>query len=180
MKNTTKNIIQSFIIVPLVATTLTMNTVTVAINEAVAKATAADVSPEEMAAQAARQEKAAKIDAYFGKYDLPLTGHGMQFVLTAEKYDLDPFLLPALAMRESTGGKFMRNNNAFGWGTAKFKDLDEAIEVVGSHLGGTQPTTAKYYADKPLEKVLYAYNSVIPSYKTDIIGIMAKIGKMEA
>lgn len=181
MKNTTKRIIQSFIIVPLVASSLSMNTFTVAINEAVAKVTAADASMslEDIAAQQAREEKAAKIDAYFAQYDLPLTGYGMQFVLTAEKNGLEWNLLPAIAMRESTGGKFMRGNNSFGWGTAKFKDLNEGIAIVGAHLGGNMPTTAKYYANKTLEKKLSAYNSVIPPYTAEIKSIMSKIEKIQ-
>ena len=186
MKHTAKNIIHSFIIVPLVATSLSMNTFTVSVNEAVSKiaASAETKSPEELALQADREAKAAKIDAYFAQYDLPLAGHGMQFVLTAEKYDLDVNLLPALAMRESTGGKFLIKGtfNPFGWngGKTKFKDFNEAIEVVGSHLGGTNPKTQRYYADKDITGILKAYNSVIPAYKTEILGIMSKIDKMEA
>ncbi len=186
MTTTTKKLIQSFIIVPLVATTLSMNTFTASINEAVLKATSAEtaMSPEELKLQAERESNAAKIDAYFEKYDLPLAGHGMQFVLAAEKYDLDVNLLPAIAMRESTGGKFLIKGtfNPFGWngGKTKFKDFDEAIDVVGSHLGGTNERTQKYYANKDITGILKAYNSVIPAYKTEILGIMTKIDKMDA
>ncbi len=186
MKNTTKQLINSFIIVPLVATTISMNAFTASINDAVSKMTATDttLSVEELKLQADREEKAAKIDAYFAKYDLPLAGHGMQFVLTAEKYDLDWQLLPAIAMRESTGGKFLIKGtfNPFGWngGKTKFKDFDEAIDVVGSHLGGSNERTEKYYAGKDITGILKSYNSVIPTYKTEIFGIMSKIDKIEA
>lgn len=188
MTHTTKKIIQSFVIVPLMATTLSMNAFTASINDAVIKATSAEttLSPETQKLQDEREAKAAKIDAYFAKYDLPLAGHGMQFVLVAEKNELDPYLLPAIAMRESTGGKFIikKNMNPFGWGsgTIKFQDFDEAIDTVGRHIGGTDPTlkTARYYANKTMKQKLLAYNSVIPAYTEEIFSIMSKIEKTEA
>lgn len=155
MTTTTKKLIQSFIIVPLVATTLSMNTFTASINEAVLKATSAEetLSPEAIALQKERESKAAKIDAYYAQYGLPLAGYGMQMVITAEKHSLDWRLLPAIAMRESTGCKFIIKShfNCFGFGTAKFQSFDEGIEMVGSHIGGANPRTAKYYANKPLK-----------------------------
>ena len=53
-----------------------------------------------------RKEKAEAIDAYFAKYNAPLKGYGMKFVVESEKNDIDWRLLAAIAMRESTGGKF--------------------------------------------------------------------------
>jgi hypothetical protein len=188
MTYTTKLFVQSFVIVPLMATTLSMNVVTTTITEAVQKAVAAEtqLSPEEQKLQDEREAKAAKIDAYFAKYDLPLAGHGMHFVLVAEKNELDPYLLPAIAMRESTGGKFIikKNMNPFGWGsgTIKFQDFDEAIDTVGRHIGGMDPDlkTSRYYANKTTEQKLKAYNSVIPAYTKEIFSIMAKIENTEA
>lgn len=182
MTNTTKLFVQSFVIVPLLATSLSMNAVTTSITDAVQKATAAEasLSPEEQKLQEEREVKARKIDAYYAKYDLPLAGHGMHMVLVAEENNLDWRLLPAIAMRESTGCKFIRGNNCFGWGTAKFESFDHGIKTVGSHLGGNMPTTARYYANKPLEKMLVAYNSVIPTYTKEIFSIMNKIEKTEA
>jgi hypothetical protein len=184
MTHTTKLLVQSFVIVPLVATTLSMNAFTATINDAVMKATVAQttLSAEEQTLQTEREEKAAKIDAYYAKHDLPLAGHGMHMVLVAEKYDLDWRLLPAIAMRESTGGKFACKNNPFGFGSCKigYSSFDEAIEMVGSHIGGANPRTARYYANKTLEQKLFAYNSVIPAYKSEIFSIMNKIEKTEA
>ncbi len=178
---TTKKLIHSFIIVPLVATTLSMNTFTASINDAVLKMNAGQ-SAEEIALQQDREVKAAKIDAYYAKYDLPLAGHGMQMVLVAEKNNLDWRLLPALAMRESTGGKFACYKNPFGFGSCKIKyeSFDEAIDEVASHIGGNNPKTAKYYANKTIEQKLLAYNSVIPTYTQEIKGIMSKIENIEA
>ncbi|MSU44928.1 hypothetical protein EXS45_02000, partial [Candidatus Nomurabacteria bacterium] len=71
---------------------------------------------------AEQQAKANAIDNYFKELNLPLEGVGMKMVLEAEKNDLDWRLMPAIAMRESTGGKFAcktKTFNAFGWGSCK-------------------------------------------------------------
>lgn len=179
MTHTTKHLIQSFVIVPLLATSLSMNVVTSSISDAVLRVTQADgqLSPEEQKLQDEREAKAAKIDAYYAKYDLPLAGHGMHMVLVAEKHDLDWRLLPAIAMRESTGGKFACKNNPFGFGSCKigYESFDEAIDMVGSHIGGANPRTSKYYAGKDTLGILKTYNTVIPTYSKEILSIMSKI-----
>jgi|GEM_PF-547533 len=184
MTYTTKFLVQSFVIVPLMATTLSMNVVTTAITEAVQKAivTEARLSPEERKLQEERVAKAAKIDAYYARYDLPLAGHGMHMVLVAEENNLDWRLLPAIAMRESTGGKFACGNNPFGFGSCKIKyqSFDESIDAVAGHIGGNNMRTARYYADKTIEAKLKAYNSVIPAYTKEIFSIMNKIETTEA
>ncbi|MEN9338594.1 MAG: hypothetical protein RI945_319 [Candidatus Parcubacteria bacterium] len=130
----------------------------------------------------ARKEKAAKIDAYYAKHNLPLEGYGMQFVKTAEKYGLPYNFLPAIAMRETTGGKFACYKNPFGWGSCKikFSDFNEAIEVVGKNLGGANPKTARYYGFSDIEKKLYYYNgTVIDGYEDQVMAIMNKIHKTD-
>lgn len=131
---------------------------------------------------ALRQEKAAKIDAYFESKSLPLAGYGMQFVLVAEKYGLPYNFLPAIAMRESTGGKFACYSNPFGWGSCKIKfdNFDQAIETVGRNLGGANPKTARYYGFTDIKKKLYYYNgTVIDGYEDQVISIMGKIQKTQ-
>ncbi len=173
----TQNLIRSFIIVPLVATTLSMNAFTVSINQAITPLVAQ--TEQEHLQQQEREQKAAKIDGYYAKYNLPLEGHGMQMVLAAEAHDLDWRLLPAIAMRESTGCKntIPGNYNCFGWGSGKikFKSYDEAIEAIASHLGGDNPRTAHYYGGKDTKGILKTYNSVIPAYTNEIFSIMNKI-----
>lgn len=121
--------------------------------------------------------RGARLDAYFAKRDMPLAGYGAEFVIAADKYNLDWRLLPAIGVRESSGGKHLMNNNPFGWGSAKipFKNFDEAIVEVTKHLAGEYPSTAKYYKDRTLEKKLWYYNgSVMPAYTGEVIGIMNK------
>ena len=132
--------------------------------------------------------KAAAIDKYFGDRNLPLEGYGRKMVLEAEKNDIDWRLLPAIAMRESTGGKFACKKvgfNAWGWHSCKsgFKSYDEAIEKMAQHLGGNHPKTEHYYADKTTVQILRTYNppSVVSEYANQVVKIMNAIGdeKME-
>jgi len=132
----------------------------------------------------ARQAKAEAINAYFEERDMPLFGMGMKMVQEAEKNDIDWRLLPAIAVRESTGGKFdckKVENNPFGWGSCKigFDSIDEAIETVAMNLGGNNPNTEKHYADKTTDQILKAYNppSIIPNYVKQVKSIMNAIGE---
>jgi hypothetical protein len=166
----------------MLATSISMNAFTASINTVMQLTETAPkveetVTPEMAALQTEREETAAKIDAYYAKYNLPLETHGMSMVLAGEKYGVDPILLAAMAMRETTGGKFACNNNPFGWGSCKikFQSFDHAIDVVAMNLGGHNPRTASYYKGKSLTGILKTYNSVIPSYSNEVIAIMAKI-----
>lgn len=133
-----------------------------------------------------RKAQAEAIDAYFGARNLPLEGMGMTMVLEAEKNDLDWRLLPAIAMRESTGGKFACQKatfSVFGWGSCKisFKSHEHGIETVARNLGGHNPNTARHYKDKNTEQILHAYNppSIIPHYVKQVTAIMKEIGDPE-
>lgn len=127
--------------------------------------------------------KAEAIDAYFANHDMPLEGTGKKMVEEADANDIDWRLLPAIAVRESTGGKFECKkvpNNAFGWGSCKigFKSNDQAIETVARNLGGNNPKTAKHYDDKTTKQILRAYNppSIVPKYAEQVMSIMDEIG----
>lgn len=141
------------------------------------------VTKVEISADDIRAEKAQKIDTYFKERSMPLEGKGLQFVLVAEKYGLDYNLLPAIAVRESSGGKAACGFNPFGWGSChldNFRSYDEAIETLGSHLGGAKKSTARYYAGKNNLEKLYFYNgTVIPAYPAEVLAIMDKINTIE-
>ncbi len=167
----------------MLASSISMNAFTASIQDAMLSKdkseTIATLTPAEQALQLEREEKAAKINAYYGKYDLPLTGYGMKMVLAGEKYGVDPMLIAALAMRETTAGKFACHNNPFGWGSCKikFQSFDEAIDVVTMNLGGHNEKTARHYAGKSTRAILETYNppSVVPTYASEVMGIMKKI-----
>ncbi|MFZ3011709.1 MAG: hypothetical protein WA060_01785 [Minisyncoccia bacterium] len=127
--------------------------------------------------------RAEAIDTYFAKRDMPLVGMGMKMVEEAIKNDLDWRLIPAIAVRESTGGKFECKkvpNNPFGWGSCKigFKSNEQAIETVARNLGGNNPNTAYHYSDKETKEILQAYNppSIVPRYAEQVMAIMDVIG----
>jgi hypothetical protein len=127
-----------------------------------------------------RKDKAEQIDNFFAAYNAPLEGYGMKFVTEAEENGIDYRLLPAIAMRESTGGKHACKrvpNSVFGYGSCKisFESIDKSIEVVAASLGGNNPTTAHHYDNKTTLQILKKYNSVIPSYTSEIVKLMKKI-----
>ena len=126
-----------------------------------------------------RKQRAEAIDIYFKERSMPLYGTGMTFVLVAEKYGLDWTLLPAIAIRESSGGKAACGYNPFGWGSCKlhnFGSYEKAIEALGKNLGGANPKTARYYAGKSTEDKLYYYNgTVVETYPTEVLAIMDRI-----
>ncbi|MFA5773138.1 MAG: hypothetical protein WC908_00500 [Candidatus Paceibacterota bacterium] len=138
------------------------------------------IRKEQVDLEVIRKEKAEAIDAYFAKYDAPLEGYGMKFVIEAEKNDIDWRLLPAIAMRESTGGIWdcdKATNSVFGWGSCKisFKSIDESIEIVTRNLGGNNPNTARHYDGKTTLQILRKYNSYIKNYPAQVVKIMKKI-----
>src|SRR3989338_5439452 len=106
-----------------------------------------------------RMARAEAIDRYFEAREMPLSGMGMKMVEEAERNDIDWRLLPAIAIRESTGGKNACKGaefNSFGWGSCKINfDSDEhAIEIVAMNLGGNNPNTAKHYDNKSVLQIL--------------------------
>ena len=131
--------------------------------------------------------KADAIDNYFRARKMPLEGMGMKMVEEAEKNDLDWRLLPAIAIRESTGGKFACKKvtyNSFGWGSCRFgfKSNEEAIETVAFNLGGNHPKTERHYNNKTTKQILRAYNppSIVPRYAEQVMSIMNHIGDADA
>ena len=128
-------------------------------------------------------KEAAAIDAYFAKRDMPLEGEGMKMAQAASDNDLDWRLIPAIAIRESTGGKNACDkvdNNPFGWASCKvgFSSIDDAIDTIAVNLGGNNPNTATHYDNKTTLQILHAYNppSVVPRYAEQVMAIMNDIG----
>jgi hypothetical protein len=149
---------------------------------------------EDTTIQDERAKKAAKIDTYFESKGLPLAGHGMGMVIAAEKYGLDWRMIPAIAMKETTGGKFAcpvtakrtgdirYTYNVFGWGSCgiKFESYEEGFEIIAKNLTGNNPKTARYYHGKDTVSILESYNPrhVVADYPEQIIAIMSKIDKV--
>ena len=142
------------------------------------------VTKEVVSVDDIRKQRAEAIDSFYKKRSMPLAGTGMTFVLVAEKYGIDWRLLPAIGVRESSGGKAACGYNAFGWGSCKlgynYHSYEEAIESLGKNLGGANKNTARYYAGKSTEEKLYYYNgSVEPPYTGEVLAIMDMISDQE-
>ncbi len=142
-----------------------------------------------------RQEKADKINAYFEQKKLPLSGHGMGMVLAAEKYGLDWRMIPAIAMKETTGGKFAcpvtakrtgdigYTYNVFGWGSCgiRFDSYEDGFDTIARNLTGNNPGTARHYKGKDTVSILESYNPrhVVRDYPEQIIAIMNQIDNVD-
>ena len=118
------------------------------------------------------------IDNYYKSRNMPLEGYGKKMVEVADANGLDWRLLPAISIRETSGGKNLCKNpkagfNPFGWGSCKigFESFDKAIEVVGYKLA-----TMSVYKGKTTERKLYYYNgTVVPTYPKEVLAIMESI-----
>ena len=103
---------------------------------------------------------------------MPLEGYGAKFVEAADQCEMDWRLLPAIAVRESSGGKQACGNNPFGWTScrADFESIEEAIEIVGANLCGFNQRTARYYGGKNTLQKLHSYNGTVnPNYPADVM-----------
>ena len=76
-----------------------------------------------------------KIDAYFESVKAPLAGEGCSFIYHAYQNDMEPLLVPAIAMCESTGGKvtpqFQGKESYNAWGWAVYDNNDTTKQVDG-------------------------------------------------
>ena len=122
-------------------------------------------------------ERPARTDRYFAERSMSLAGYGAKFVEAADKCDMDWRLLPAIAVRESSGGKQACGNNPFGWASCRldFESIEQAIEIVGVNLCGFNPMTAGYYSGKDTLQKLHSYNGTVnPNYPTEVMEIIRK------
>ncbi len=132
--------------------------------------------------------EAAKVDAYFAKYDRPLAGYGQKLVQAAVDNDLPPYAVAALAQIETSGGQHgcaVKMKNPFGYGSCKiaFKSIDEAIETVAEVISGnsSNPKLAAYYKGKSFETQLVVYNGkgVNPNYVPNVKAVMNQIDSID-
>lgn len=93
-----------------------------------------------------RATTATVIDHYFTKMKSPLAGYGTVFYDTAITNGLPVYLLPAIAMGESSGAKNydVSTYNFMGWGKGRiqFKSITDCIQTVGMKIA-----TLSYYED---------------------------------
>lgn len=120
-------------------------------------------------------EQVVRIDRYFAERNMPLAGYGAKFMEVADRCDMDWRLMPAIAVKESSGGKQACGNNPFGWASCRldFESIEQSIEIVGANLCGFNQRTEAYYKNKTTYERLWSYNSVInPDYSNEVMKIM--------
>ncbi len=182
--------LQSFLAIPMLMVTMPLTGVTPPITLAtktpitITEKNSVITTQEEIN----RKEKANLINTFFAKNGAPLEGYGMKFVVEAEKNDIDWRLLPAIAMRETTGGKHSCKNpkapnNNFGWFSCKkgFKSVNQSIEFISMTLGGNNLNSKYYHNEMTTKQILKKYNPdyIIPGYSNQVIQIMKMIDPAE-
>lgn len=113
-----------------------------------------------------------RLQEFFGQRDCPLREAAADFLIAADRNDLDWRLLPSISIIESSGGKYDRNNNVFGWDSCResFSSVREGIHFVAAQLANS-----KLYKDKNLDSKLSTYNP-LPDYPRRVKAVMHDLG----
>jgi hypothetical protein len=113
-----------------------------------------------------------RLQEFFGQRDCPLRDAAADFLIAADRNDLDWRLLPSISIIESSGGKDYRNNNVFGWDSCRegFTSVREGIHFVAGKLANS-----KLYKDKSLDNKLSTYNP-LPDYPRRVKAVMHALG----
>jgi len=92
-----------------------------------------------------------RLQEFFSQRDCPLREAAADFLIAADRNDLDWRLLPSISIIESSGGKDYKNNNVFGWDSCResFTSVREGIQFVAEQLA-----SSKRYKDKNLDNKL--------------------------
>ncbi len=123
-------------------------------------------------------QRATALRKYLTKHNSPLADYADEFVQTADKYNLDWRLLPAISGVESTFGKRIpyKSYNAYGWagGLYRFTSWENSIEVVSKSL-------KEDYIEKganSLSKISRRYCPPNPAWGYKVLYFMASIDPM--
>ncbi len=194
MQKRYKQFLHSFVAVPVLAASFAL---TPASGMMAQSPLAAAISPDKTgsitAEEAHNQEQlitdAAKVDAYFARYDRPAEGYGLALVTTADKYNLPRFALAGMLQIESSGLAHacpLDKENGLGWNSChgtNFKSVEEAIETVAQTISGnsSNPKLAAAYKGKTFEQELVTYNGygVNVNYVPNIKSVMSQIERIQ-
>lgn len=113
---------------------------------------------------------------FFEDNDCPINDLASDFIVAADRQDLDWRLLPSIAVVESGGGKRYRNNNVFGWnnGQEHFSSIRASIHAVADRLANSP-----LYRDKDVNGILRTYNPQNPDYAHKVKAVMQLIARVE-
>lgn len=105
------------------------------------------------------------INKYLAHYDSPMSGMGDYIVKISDRFNLDPYLVVAIAQQESNLGKLMPKNchNAWGWGIHKAGTLcfDSWEEGINTFVSGLAEKYVAYGLKTPKE-IMTKYNATSP------------------
>ena len=112
-----------------------------------------------------------RLSRFFERYHCPAPHYVQDYLLAADRYQLDYRLLPAISVRETTCGLTQWRNNYWGYdpGRQPFQTVKQGIEFVARQLGEGTP-----YRGKDLDHKLFTYNPRI-AYPREVKSIMLQI-----
>lgn len=121
--------------------------------------------------QFSRDSRFHRIKAFFKNRNCPVEKYAADFVVAADRNQLDWRLLPSIALVESSGGKAFMNNNIFGWDSCKqkFPSVQAGIHAVAERLNN-----APQYRGKDLDGMLKTYNQR-PIYSKTVKRVMQQL-----
>ncbi|MGH9583237.1 MAG: hypothetical protein ACRD4O_09905 [Bryobacteraceae bacterium] len=121
--------------------------------------------------------RAVRLQRFLARMHSPVAPLSTAFVHEADANHLDWRLLPSISVVESSGGKYCRNNNIFGWngGNTVFSSVKSGIHEVAYRLG-----RSRLYKNRNLVGKLRLYNSEDGDYTQRVLGVMQRISPLPA
>ena len=77
----------------------------------------ASVTPDSL--ERVSDQRHARLETFFQSFGCPAPYHVREYLGAADTYDIDYRLLPAISVLESTCGIYQRENNRWGWASAR-------------------------------------------------------------
>lgn len=129
-------------------------------------------------AEVAHYDNDPRLDAlekFFGDRECPVREMAADFLIAADRNELDWRLLPSISFVESGGGKDFKNNNVFGWDSCRqaFPSIRAGIHHVADRIG-----TSRLYKHKSTNEILRIYNPRT-EYAPLVRNVMRSIGPVE-
>lgn len=116
-------------------------------------------------------QRHARLETFFQSFGCPAPYHVKEYIGAADTYAIDYRLLPAISVLESTCGIYQRQNNRWGWASARkgFASFRAGLEYIAHQLAD-----GHYYKNKTLEEKVHMYNPR-PQYARQLESLMRKI-----
>jgi len=118
-----------------------------------------------------KDQRHGRLETFFQSFGCPTPHHVEEYLGTADSFDIDYRLLPAISVLESTCGVYERLNNRWGWDSARkgFTSFRAGLEYIARQLA-----QGPYYRGKTLDEKVHLYNPK-PEYAQQVKKLMRKI-----